>query len=110
MRRDPQTILQDAISAAEDIVSMLGDMTEEQFVEDRRTQRAIERSFEIIGEALSRLARDFPAIADRIPEHRRVIDFRNVLAHGYDVVDPRLVYGLARTRLPALLAALHAAR
>lgn len=29
---------------------------------------------------------------------------------GYDVVDPRLVYGLARTRLPALLAALRAAR
>ena len=114
MRRDPQTILQDAIAAAEDddrgTVSMLGDMTEEQFVEDRRTQRAIERSFEIIGEALSRLARDFPGIADRIPEHRRVIDFRNVLAHGYDVVDPRLVYGLARTRLPALLAALRAAR
>ncbi len=52
------------------------------------------------------LARDFPEVAARIPEHRRVIDFRNVLAHGYDVVDPRLVFGLARTRLPALLAAL----
>jgi uncharacterized protein with HEPN domain len=110
MRRDPQTILQDAIAAAEDIVSMLGEMTEAQFVEDRRTQRAVERSFEIIGEALSRLVRDFPAVAEHIPEHRRVIDFRNVLAHGYDVVDPRLVYGLARTRLPALLAALRAAR
>ena len=110
MQRDPQTILQDAIDAAEDIVSMLGEMTEEQFVEDRRTQRAIERSFEIIGEALLRLVRDFPAVADRIPEHRRVIDFRNVLAHGYDIVDTRLVYGLARTRLPALLAALRAAR
>ena len=110
MRRDPQTILQDAIAAAEDIVSMLGEMTEAQFVEDRRTQRAVERSFEIIGEALSRLVRDFPAVAEHIPEHRRVIDFRNVLAHGYDVVDPRLVYGRARTRLPALLAALRAAR
>ena len=89
---------------------MLGEMTEAEFVEDRRTQRAVERSFEIVGEALSRLARDFPSIVDRIPEHRRVIDFRNVLAHGYDIVDPRLVYGLARTRLPALLTALRAAR
>jgi uncharacterized protein with HEPN domain len=110
MRRDPQTILQDAIAAAEDVGSMLGEMTEAQFVEDRRTQRAVERSFEIVGEALSRLARDFPSIVDRIPEHRRVIDFRNVLAHGYDIVDPRLVYGLAKTRLPALLTALRAAR
>ena len=41
MRRDPQTILHDAFSAAEDIVSMLGEMTEEQFAEDRRTQRAV---------------------------------------------------------------------
>jgi len=89
---------------------MLGEMTEAEFVEDRRTQRAVERSFEIVGEALSRLARDFPSIVDRIPEHRRVIDFRNVFAHGDDIVDPRLVYGLARTRLPALLTALRAAR
>jgi uncharacterized protein with HEPN domain len=44
MRRDPQTIVQDAIRAAEDIVALLGDMTESQFVEDLRTQRAIERS------------------------------------------------------------------
>ena len=88
---------------------MLGDMTESQFVENLRTQRAIERSFEIVGEALARLARDFPEVAARIPEHRRVIDFRNVLAHGYDGVDPRLVFGLARTRLPALLAALRSA-
>jgi uncharacterized protein with HEPN domain len=47
MRRDPQSILQDAIAAAEDddrgTVSMLGEMTEEQFVEDRRTQRAMRR-------------------------------------------------------------------
>jgi uncharacterized protein with HEPN domain len=109
MRRDHRTILQDAIRAAEDIRSMLGDMGETQFIEDLRTQRATERSFEIVGEALARLARDFPEVAARIPEHRRVIDFRNVLAHGYDVVDPRLVFGFARTRLPALLAALRAA-
>ncbi len=102
--------MSDAVRAAEDIGALIGDMTEDQFVADLRTQRAIERSFEIVGEALSRLAREFPEIAERIPEHRRVIDFRNVLAHGYDVVDPRLVYGLARTRLPGLLAALRAAR
>jgi uncharacterized protein with HEPN domain len=42
MRRDPQTIVQDGIRAAEDIVALLGDMTERQFVEDLGTQRAIE--------------------------------------------------------------------
>lgn len=88
---------------------MLGDMTLDQFVGDRRTQRAVERSFEIIGEALARLSREFPAVAAQIPEHRRVIDFRNLLAHGYDIVDPRVVFALARSRLPALVQALRAA-
>ncbi len=84
-------------------------MTEADFVADRKTQRATERSFEIIGEALTRLARSFPEIAERIPEYRRVIDFRNVLAHGYDVVDPRLVFDLATTRLPTLIATMRSA-
>ena len=88
---------------------MVEGMTEAAFLADRRTQRATERCFEIVGDALTRLARDFPSLADRIPEHRRVIDFRNLLAHGYDMVDPRLVFVLARTRLPGLLAALHTA-
>ena len=109
MRRDAKTILRDAIKAGEDILEMLDGMNETAFLADLRTQRATERSFEIVGEALARLAREFPEVAARIPEHRRVIDFRNVLAHGYDSVDPRLVFDLARTRLPALLASLRAA-
>ncbi len=84
-------------------------MTAGQSVDDLRTQRTIERSFEIVGEALARLARDFLEVAAQIPEHRRVIDYWNVLAHGYDVVDPRLVFRLERARLPALLAALRSA-
>ncbi len=109
MRREPQTILRDAIAAGEDITGMLSGVTQALFLADRKTQRATERCFEIIGEALARLARDFPSIADRIPDHRRVIDFRNLLAHGYDIVDPRLVFDLATTRLPRLLAALREA-
>ncbi len=108
MPRNSSTILRDAISAGDDIVTMLHGMVEADFVADRKTLRATERSFEIIGEASSRLAREFPAIAAQIPELRRVIDFRNVLAHGYDAVDPRLVFDLARTRLPSLLVALRA--
>jgi hypothetical protein len=36
-------------------------------------------------------------------------DLAEILGRPYDVVDPRLVFGLARTRLPALLAALRSA-
>ncbi len=100
MRREANTILRDAISACEEIVSMLDGVSEGAFLADRKAQRATERSFEIVGEALARLSRHFPEVAERIPDHRRVIGFRNVLSHGYDVVDPRLVFDVAMTRLP----------
>lgn len=106
MRHDRRTILNDAAAAGEDIMAMVRGMSEVEFISDRRTQRATERSFEIIGEALARLAREFPECAEAIPDYRRVIDFRNVLAHGYDIVDARLVFALARERLPDLLKAI----
>ncbi len=54
MRREPDTILRDAIAACEEIAAMLDGVTEAAFLADRKTQRATERCFEIVGEALVR--------------------------------------------------------
>jgi uncharacterized protein with HEPN domain len=54
---------------------------------DRQFRRAVEREFEIIGEALNRLDHDDPETAGRIPELRRIVGFRNRIIHGYDAVD-----------------------
>jgi uncharacterized protein YutE (UPF0331/DUF86 family) len=43
----------------------------------------VERKFEIIDEALSKLSKANSAIASRIGEHARIIAFRNILTHGY---------------------------
>ena len=48
--------------------------------------------FGIIGEALARLAKDDPEIAAQIPEHPRIIAFRNIIVHGYASVDDRIVW------------------
>ncbi len=45
-------------------------------------------------------------VAAQVPELREVIDFRNLLSHGYDAVDLRVVWSLARHELPALLTTL----
>lgn len=42
---------------------------------DRLLRQAIERNFEIIGEAMNRLAQHDPETAARISKHRRIIDF-----------------------------------
>src|SRR3954470_1142977 len=61
---------------------------------------AVERQFEIIGKALSQLARLDESIAGRITDHRRIIAFRNILVHGYTDVDDRLVWDIVTTMLP----------
>lgn len=102
MRRDARVLLTDIDQAGADIQSFTADMDSRAYAADRKTQAAVERKFEIIGEAVNRLHADHPELASRIPEMRRIIDFRNYLAHGYDEVTPRLVWLYATGNLPEL--------
>lgn len=56
------------------------------------------------GEAMGRLAWHDPDTAARIGEHEHIIAFRNVLIHGYDLVDDMLVWSTIHEKLPPLLA------
>jgi len=64
---------------------------------------AVERQFEIIGEAMNQLSHHSPQIASRVPEAGKVIGFRNVLIHGYAEVDANLVWDAVENSLPALM-------
>ena len=66
-------------------------------------RQAVERNFEIIGEAVSRLTRLDPKTAARIDSHRQIVDFRNVLIHGYDRIDHRIVWSTIAEKIPILL-------
>ena len=102
MRPDPRFLLADADRSAADIACFTDGMDREAYVGDARTQAAVERKFEIIGEALIRLYQTSPEIAESIPPLREVIDFHNLLIHGYAVVIPDRVWGYARNDLPHL--------
>lgn len=66
-------------------------------------RRAVEREFEIIGEALGKLRRLDPETAVRIPGLGNAVGVRNVLIHGYaEIVDER-VYDTAVADLPELI-------
>ena len=62
----------------------------------------VERKLEIIGEALTQLAKSDADVASQISDHRRIIAFRNILIHGYGDVDDRLVWDVVETKLPLL--------
>ena len=63
---------------------------------------AVERQFEIIGEALSQLSRVDPEMSAKIPDLPRIVAFRNVLIHGYASVDDQLVWDAAASRVDPL--------
>ena len=77
--------------------------TFDDYEQDELLRSGIERKFEIIGEALNRLRRDDPTILDKIREHRNIVSFRNILAHGYNSIDNRIVWGIIEEDLGKLL-------
>lgn len=69
---------------------------------------AVERQLQNIGEALSQLARLDAALAARVPQHRQIIGFRNVLVHGYSGLNNAEIWRVIQEDLPRLLATVDA--
>lgn len=72
------------------------------FAESELVYSAVERKFEIIGEALGQLSKVEPDLAQQIPDMRDIIAFRNVLIHGYAGIELHRVWDIAQTSLPRL--------
>jgi uncharacterized protein with HEPN domain len=97
--------LWDVQQAAERIRRFTAGRTSDDYIADEMLSAAVERQFEIIGEALVRLRRIAPEVATMIPDVHRIIGFRNVLVHTYGEVDPMEVWGAIQNDLPSLQAA-----
>lgn len=91
MHADAGKLLWDAQQAADRIARFTANKEFADYEADELLRSAVERQFEIIGEAFNRLTKVDALIADQIPDLPRIIAFRNVLIHGYATVDNRLV-------------------
>jgi uncharacterized protein with HEPN domain len=100
-------LLEDIRNAAEFVKTTTQGLSLEQFKQDRILRQAVERNFEIIGEAMRRLEKDDADTVAHIAHYRRIIAFRNVLIHGYDVIDPAIVWSAIADDLAHLLADVH---
>lgn len=104
MPPDRRTYLWDALAAAELLFQFGAGKTFEDYKADALLRSAVERQFEIIGEALNRLSKVDPVYAARVPDLGRIVAFRNILIHGYATVDDELVWQVLVERLPGLAA------
>ena len=104
MRAEEKKLLLDVSEACQSIEQRCAGHTFDDYTADRWFRRAVEREFEIIGEALNRLDRLAPAVAAHVTSLRHIVDFRNRIIHGYDSVDDVIVWRTVQHHLPALKA------
>lgn len=102
MQLEVRKYLHDMQRAVDALVAFTAGKRFDDYRGDAMLRAAVERQFEIIGEALGQLAKRDASVAASISEHRRIIAFRNILIHGYADVDDALVWDIVETRLTVL--------
>jgi len=102
MQLEVRTFLEDVRQAAELLVTFTRGKSLEGYTSDPMLSAAVEREFEIIGEALNRLRQTAPEVAAGIPKLEQIIAFRNILVHGYRAIDDRIVWSVVQQDLPTL--------
>ncbi|HTF47546.1 MAG TPA: HepT-like ribonuclease domain-containing protein [Pseudonocardia sp.] len=102
MRPDPRKYLWDALRAAERLGRFAHGKSFADYQADELLKSAVERQFEIIGEALNQLSKVSPELAEQVPELPRIVAFRNILIHGYAMVDDALVWQVLTDKRPVL--------
>jgi len=96
-------LLIDVRIACTEVASFVEGQSFDSFLSNRLLQLALEREFEIIGEALVRLERiDAERLERNIPAYQKIIGFRNLVAHGYDIIDDQALWDLAQNHVPPL--------
>lgn len=94
--------LWDMLSAAREAQAYTDGMSFEQYVHDRKTQRSVERAFEILGEAANAVSREVQQQASGI-DWSGIIGLRNILAHQYGKVQQDRVWHFIKTLIPVLI-------
>jgi uncharacterized protein with HEPN domain len=99
--------LWDMLEAAREVVALVVGMRHAQYVSDRKTQLAVERAVEIIGEAARKISDGYKAAHGAIP-WRKIIAQRHVLAHEYGEIKQDRMWVVATVNVPELIGQLEA--
>lgn len=102
MQPRDESYLLDILRACQLIQSFVEDMDRSEFDDDLKTQSAVIRQFEILGEATKRLSDELRASTPDIP-WRQMAGMRDVLIHAYDHINLDQVWYATLTSIPDLI-------
>ncbi len=104
MKRSAELYINDILENINDIKTFTENITEKDFYSNKEKQKAVVRSYEIIGEASGKLLRDFNDLItrhDSIP-WRDISDFRNILIHEYPKLSLKKIWDITKYDLSDL--------
>lgn len=93
--------IQDILEMIAEIEKAVAGMEYLDFVNNRTAYRAVERNFEIIGEAVKRLSKEFTVKYPEVP-WEDIAGFRDILIHEYATVNTATVWDTLVDDLPRL--------
>lgn len=99
MQRDVLAAVHDMREAADRIAEATLGHNYHSFVDSWILVSAVERQFGIIGEALVRIRERDRALFDQIPDATKIVGLRNLIVHGYDAIDPEILWSIIEDRL-----------
>jgi uncharacterized protein with HEPN domain len=102
MSRDFEQRLDDIIESCNRVADYISGYDLAKFEDDYKTQDAVIRQFEIIGEAVKHLPEDVTLQEPAIP-WRQFAGFRDVLAHSYFAVDVSVVWEATKDFAPVFV-------
>jgi uncharacterized protein with HEPN domain len=104
--RTTDQFLQDIVHWGDRAMRHVSNMTREQFLSEEKTQDAVSRCIEAIGEAANRAIRAEPNIVTDFPkfEAEKAYAARNVLSHDYFRVDPEILWATVKQSVPNIVA------
>jgi uncharacterized protein with HEPN domain len=105
--KDWRVRVEDMLEAIDRVVSYVDGMSVKQFLADARTQDAVLRNLEVLGEASKRVPFHVQHRHTDVP-WSRIADMRNILVHEYHSVDPEIILAAAHHDLPPLVGPLRA--
>jgi uncharacterized protein with HEPN domain len=105
-RRDKE-YLADVVEAVQRIVSYTAELSYEEFLADRKTQDAVLRNLQVMGEAVKKLSALVKQAHPHLP-WKQVAGMRDKVVHDYFGINYDIVWALAKQELPAMLPSLAA--